>query len=94
MADARTFCVNVMHEYERQWSHAGGHAVRHPLRLKIARLQEWCGQEPDTEAFEQQLEDACRSEDPGAALLAGELLPMWRQVRAGGKLPFTGAAIT
>ena len=31
-----------MHEYERQWLRATGHGVRHPLRLKMERLQSWC----------------------------------------------------
>lgn len=83
-----TFCRAVMHEYERQWAQASGHAVRHPLRLKIERLAGWCGQAPTPEAFEAQLADAHASDDPGTALLADELLPMWRSVAAGEPLPF------
>lgn len=82
------FCRSVMHEYERQWAQAGGHAVRHPLRLKMERLADWCGQSPTPEAFEAQLGEAQASDDPGTALLADELLPLWRSVAAGEPLPF------
>ena len=88
MATPQAFCRQVMHEYERQWSRAGGHAVRHPLRVKIERLQDWCGQSPDPETFERQLEAARASDDVGEALLAEELLPLWRTLREGGHLPF------
>jgi hypothetical protein len=77
-----------MHEYERQWSHASGHGVRHPLRVKIASLQAWCDASCTPADFEKQLLEAERSDDAGMALLAEELLPLWRTVQAGGKLPF------
>jgi hypothetical protein len=77
-----------MHEYERQWSRGGGHAVRHPLRLKIEQLKTWCDDACSADDFEARLEQACGSEDPGVALLADELLPLWRSVRAGGGLSF------
>lgn len=76
-----------MHEYERQWSRAGGHALRHPLRLKMDRLSDWCGQSCSREEFEQRLLEAEKSDDVGLALLAEELLPMWRSVSAGAPLP-------
>ena len=77
-----------MHEYERQWSCAGGHGVRHPLRLKMERLTQWCDQASTPESFEEQLRRAQASEDAGTALLAEELIPLWHTVRAGGNLPF------
>jgi hypothetical protein len=78
-----------MHEYERQWSHASGHGVRHPLRLKIERLNSWCSETCTAADFEARLLEAERSEDVGLALLAEELLPLWRAVTAGGSLPYT-----
>jgi hypothetical protein len=79
-----------MHEYERQWSRGGSHAVRHPLRLKMERLAGWCEQQGSVEEFEQQLEQASHSEDDADALLADELLPLWRETRSTGRLPFVG----
>ena len=87
--DSRAFCRSVMHEYERQWSHASGHGVRHPLRLKMERLGTWCAEACSAEEFETRLREAERSEDPGLALLAQELLPLWRAVSAGRSLGFT-----
>jgi hypothetical protein len=83
-----SFCQSVMHEYERQWSHAGGHAVRHPLRLKMERLQGWCNDSCTPEDFESRLQSALASDDVGLALLAEELLPLWQTMRAGGQLRF------
>ena len=80
-----------MHEYERQWSRATGHGVRHPLRLKIERLQAWCDEGCSPEDFEQRLLQAQSSDDPGEELLADELLGLWRAVRAGAALPFEQA---
>jgi hypothetical protein len=77
-----------MHEYERQWSRAAGHSVRHPLRLKMERLQAWCDETCSAEEFEARLAASQGSEDVGDELLADELLPLWRAVRSGGKLPF------
>ena len=90
MRDPQAFCQAVMHDYERQWSHASGHGVRHPLRLKMEQLKSWCDQACSIEDFEQRLADAHQSEDPGLALLADELLPMWRAVRAGQPLSLGG----
>jgi hypothetical protein len=78
-----------MHEYERQWSRAGGHALRHPLRLKMDRLAPWCAENPTAEAFEARLLEAEQSDDVGLSLLAEELLPLWRTATAGQGLPFT-----
>ncbi|MBV9171359.1 MAG: hypothetical protein JOZ81_14880 [Chloroflexi bacterium] len=83
-----SFCQSVMHEYERQWSHAGGHAVRHPLRLKMEHLKGWCDDSCTAEDFEARLQQALSSDDVGLALLAEELLPLWKTTRAGGPLPF------
>ena len=77
-----------MHEYERQWSQATGHSVRHPLRLKMQRLQSWCDQALSAEEFEAQLLNRQQSDDIGEELLADELLPLWRAVRSGSGLPF------
>ena len=77
-----------MHEYERQWSRAAGHSVRHPLRLKMDRLQSWCDESLTPEDFEARLQEKQGSEDIGEELLADELLPLWRAVRRGAKLPF------
>ena len=79
-----------MHEYERQWSRATGHGVRHPLRLKMERLQVWCDETCSPEDFEARLLERQQSSDIGDELLADELLPWWRAVRSGGKLPFDG----
>jgi hypothetical protein len=89
MPEPRNFCRAVMHEYERQWSRGGGHAVRHPLRLKMQQLQQWCDESCTPAEFEARLEEARQSEDPGVLLLVEELLPLWRTVRAGGGLSFT-----
>ncbi|HEV7664315.1 MAG TPA: hypothetical protein VGQ62_12315 [Chloroflexota bacterium] len=91
MQDTRAFCRAVMHEYERQWSHASGHAVRHPLRLKMERLAEWCTTSCVATEFEARLVEAERSDDIGLALLAEELLPLWRAVTPGGDPPQSGA---
>lgn len=77
-----------MHEYERQWSRAGGHSVRHPLRLKMERLKDWCDAACTPEEFDARLETSRNSSDVGEELLADELLPLWRAARSGGRLPF------
>ena len=81
-----------MHEYERQWARATGHGVRHPLRLKIDRLQAWCSDACSADDFEARLTAAEHSDDVGLALLAEELLPMWRAVHVGQSLPFERGA--
>ncbi len=88
MHEPTGFCRAVMHEYERQWSRATGHGVRHPLRLKMEHLQGWCDETCSADDFEARLVAAETSDDDGLALLAEELLPLWRTVRAGGVLPF------
>jgi hypothetical protein len=90
MQEPQAFCRAIMHEYERQWSRTSGHGVRHPLRLKMEQLATWCNQTASAEEFEARLADAQQSEDIGQSLLAEELLPLWRTVRGGGVLPFTG----
>jgi hypothetical protein len=77
-----------MHEYERQWLRAAGHSVRHPLRLKMERLQSWCNDTIQAEEFESRLVEKQQSSDVGEELLADELLSLWRTVRSGGRLPF------
>ena len=86
--EPRVFCQSVMHEYERQWSRAAGHSVRHPLRLKMERLAGWCQDRLTPDEFEARLLEKQASEDVGEELLADELLPLWRAVRSGAKLPF------
>jgi hypothetical protein len=79
-----------MHEYERQWARATGHGVRHPLRLKMERLKSWCDETCTAADFEARLLEAQQSEDVGSAILADELLPLWRKtVSAGRTLPTT-----
>jgi hypothetical protein len=78
-----------MHEYERQWSRATGHGVRHPLRLKMERLQAWCDDSATPDEFEAHLIRSQASDDVGEELLADELLPLWRAVRSGSALPFS-----
>ncbi len=90
MQDPRAFCRAIMHEYERQWSRASGHGVRHPLRLKMETLRAWSEELRTPAEFEAQLHKAEGSSDAREALLAGELLPLWRMVAAGGRLPFPG----
>ena len=77
-----------MNEYERQWSRAAGHSVRHPLRLKMERLQSWCDDAVEPEEFESRLLEKQQSSDVGEELLADELLSLWRAARSGGRLPF------
>jgi hypothetical protein len=79
-----------MHEYERQWSRATGHGVRHPLRLKMERLQAWCDEGITPEEFEARLVRSQESDDPGEELLADELLSLWRAVQSGSSLPLSG----
>ena len=88
MQQPSAFCRAVMRECERQWSRASGHGVRHPLRLKMERLQTWCDEACTPEDFEARLQEHQNSEDVGEELLADELLPLWRAVRSGGGLPF------
>ncbi len=88
MLDPRAFCRAVMHEYEQQWSRATGHGVRHPLRLKMQTLEAWCAAPGSGAEFEARLMAGEQSDDPPQVLLAGELLPLWRAVSAGGRLPF------
>ncbi|HYW88479.1 MAG TPA: hypothetical protein VFB50_11950 [Chloroflexota bacterium] len=89
MQDPQAFCREVMHEYERQWSRTSGHGVRHPLQLKMEHLKTWCDQACSPDDFEARLNEARGSDDIGQALLAEELLPLWRTVSAGGRLPFS-----
>jgi hypothetical protein len=77
-----------MHEYERQWSRAAGHSVRHPLRLKMERLASLCESAPSSTEFDARLSELQASTDIGDELLADELVPLWRTVSAGGRLPF------
>jgi len=88
MQQPLAFCRAVMHEYERQWSRASGHGVRHPLRLKMELLQSWCDSTCSPAEFEARLVASQKSDDVAAELLADELLPLWRAVRGGGALPF------
>jgi hypothetical protein len=80
-----------MHEYERQWSRAAGHGVRHPLRLKMERLAVLCEETPTMANFETRLREMQASTDIADGLLADELVPLWRTVCAGGALPFSEA---
>jgi hypothetical protein len=88
MQEPRVFCRAVMHEYERQWSRATGHGVRHPLRLKMERLAVLCENAPSSNDFDARLGELQQSSDIGDELLADELVPLWHTVCGGGKLPF------
>jgi hypothetical protein len=79
-----------MREYEQQWSRASGHGVRHPLRLKMSALEELsAGPDVSTPTgFTATLDAALKSDEPGAALLAAELRPLWAATLAGDPLPF------
>jgi hypothetical protein len=57
----------------------------------MERLAAWCDESCSQADFEARLLDAEQSDDVGAALLADELLPLWRAVSAGHGLPFRGA---
>jgi len=91
MPEPRFFCRAVLHEYERQWSRAAGHSVRHPLRLKMERLGDLCDSAPTAAEFDARLRELQQSTDIGDELLADELVPLWRTVCDGGKLPFEDA---
>ncbi|MBI2756413.1 MAG: hypothetical protein HYX52_06870 [Chloroflexi bacterium] len=81
-------CRALLREYERQWRRAGGHATRHPLRLKMDKLPAWCSQDLEADAFETRLAATIQSEDVGESLLAEELTALWRYVQREGSLPF------
>jgi hypothetical protein len=82
MQEPRAFCRAMMHEYERQWLRATGHSVRHPLRLKMNRLEPWCSETLTPATFEARLVEARESDDVGMSLLADELLPLWKAASA------------
>lgn len=84
------FLRAVMVEYERRWLQATGHGVRHPLRLKMNSLAILLERSFTPDELDATLEAAAASDDPGAELLADELLPLWRSIVAGGSLPFGG----
>jgi hypothetical protein len=54
----------------------------------MERLAAWCEDGLTPEEFESRLLEKHDSEDVGEELLADELLPLWRAVRRGAKLPF------
>ncbi|MCA1644749.1 MAG: hypothetical protein LC797_04490 [Chloroflexi bacterium] len=89
MPDPLAFCRAAMHEYEGQWARASGHGVRHPLRLKMQRLQSWCDETCTVADFEAHLIEAEQSDDIGTALLAEELLGWWTAATPSGGLPFS-----
>ena len=81
-----------MHDYERQWSHASGHGVRHPLRLKMDVLSGWCGDACSAADFEAKLRAGLASEDIGTALLAEELTARWQRAQTRDAQSDEGAA--
>jgi hypothetical protein len=54
----------------------------------MERLKPWCEASVSADEFERRLEEAGRSDEVADALLADELLPLWRRARAGQALPF------
>jgi hypothetical protein len=77
-----------MHDYERQWTLAQGHAQRHPLRVKMLRLERLMEQSPSEEEFAQLLAQAAASDDWELSLLCADLEPRWRAAQTG--QPFIG----
>jgi hypothetical protein len=54
----------------------------------MERLQTWCEDGLTPDEFEARLLEKQASEDVGEELLADELLPLWRAVCRGSRLPF------
>lgn len=79
------FCRAIMHDYERQWAEAMGHAQRHPLRVKIVRMEELLGRELTAEDFERLLAEAVTGDDWELSLLCADLEPRWRAALSGQK---------
>ncbi|HEY8475778.1 MAG TPA: hypothetical protein VIN09_02790 [Chloroflexota bacterium] len=83
----RQFLQHMMHEYERQWASALGHAPRHLLHEKMRALDtliaETSSLKSDAE-FEDHLRRGCSSGDPLYGFLCEELLPLWQEAQRQG----------
>jgi hypothetical protein len=76
-------CRAIMHDYERQWTSAQGHAQRHPLRIKMQQLEALMQREPDEAELERIFAEAADGEDWELGLLCADLEPRWRAALAG-----------
>ena len=79
--DPATFLQLMMAEYEQQWVRATGHQQRHPLRVKMRRLQELIERKPTAEELDRLLLGEPPA-DPEACLLCEDLAPYWRRLRS------------
>jgi hypothetical protein len=80
---ATEFCRAIMHDYERQWTLAQGHAQRHPLRIKIHQLEVLMSRSLTDEEFSQVIQDGQRGDDWELGLLCADLEPRWQAARLG-----------
>jgi hypothetical protein len=77
------FCRAMMHDYERQWTLAQGHAQRHPLRIKMDQLEALMQHKMGQEDFERILIEGASGDDWELGLLCADLEPRWRAARDG-----------
>ena len=75
------FLRGVQHDYEQQWRRAQGHAQRHPLRIKMDRLEEVVGRAFTVDEFEQFLAESIVGDDLELSLLSVDLETRWRLAR-------------
>jgi hypothetical protein len=78
----KEFCQLAMADYERQWTAAPGHQERHPLKVKMAALEQLMQQAKDPDEFGRLLAEGCDSDDPVLMLLCAELSPRWQECGA------------
>jgi hypothetical protein len=77
------FCRAIMQDYERQWILAQGHARRHPLRVKMLRLEKLMEQSLSEKEFAELLTQAAAGDDWELSLLCADLEPRWRVAQTG-----------
>ena len=80
---AMEFCRTIMHDYERQWTRAQGHAQRHPLRIKMLQLESMIDGALSDAEFEARLNAGASGDDWELGLLCTDLAPRWRAAREG-----------
>jgi hypothetical protein len=78
------FLRAVRRDYDLQWRRAQGHAQRHPLRIKMDRLDELLEREFLPDELDQFLSDAIAGDNPELSLLSLDLEPRWRVARQAG----------
>lgn len=71
------FIRDVSREYDLQWRSAQGHARRHPLRIKMDRLQELLERDFTVDELEQFIADSIGGDDPELSLLSLDLESRW-----------------